>query len=76
MTDEEREKLRGLAKNWKKTGEFLENLRREDIRKTITSKVLPVFDDVLESALYLGKPRQTSGFVEMYKILEKSRCKN
>lgn len=73
MTDEEREKMRAWVKNWKETGEFLEKLRHEEIRKTVTSKVLPIFDDALESAIFLQKPRPTSGFVQMYKILEKSR---
>ena len=73
MTDEEREKMREWVNNWKETGEVLEKLRREEIRKTVTSKVLPVFDDALESALYLRKPRLTSGFVQMYKILAKSK---
>lgn len=73
MTDEMREKMREWVKNWKDTGEFLEKLRREHIRQTVTSKVLPVFDDAFESAIFLKKTNQTSGFVEMYKILEKSK---
>ena len=73
MEDEEREKLREYVNRWKETGEILEKLRREEIRKTVTSEVLPVFDDALESALFLQNPRQTSGFVQMYRILEKSK---
>jgi hypothetical protein len=73
MTDEEREKLRELAKNWKKTGEFLENLRRENIRRTNTSESLAAFDNAFRSAIYLSEPRTTSGFVEFYRILMKSK---
>lgn len=73
MTDEMRKKMREWIKNWKETGDFLEKLRRENIRQTVTSKVLPVFDDAFESAIFLKKPNQTSGFVEMYKILKKTK---
>lgn len=73
MSNSKKESMREWVNNWKETGEYLENLRREEIRKTVTSKVLPVFDDALESAIFLQKPRLTSGFVQMYKILEKSK---
>ncbi len=73
MTDDERKRLKEYIERWKETGKVLEKLRREEIRKTVTSQTLPVFDDALASALYLQKASSTSGFVQMYKILEKSR---
>lgn len=73
MTDEEREKMRTWVNNWKETGKFLENLRREEIRKSILSDSIKAFDNAFKSAIYLNKPKPTSGFVEFYKILKKSK---
>lgn len=71
MTDEERERMREWVKNWKKTGEFLEEMRREEIRQTITSQALAAFDTAFRSAVYLNRPELTSGFVEFHRILSK-----
>lgn len=73
MTDEEREKLKEYVNRWKETGEFLEKLRREKIRTSVLADSIRAFDIAFKSTIYLNKPRLTSGFVEFYKILKKSR---
>lgn len=73
MTDEEREKMRVWVKNWKRTGEFLENLRREEIRNSDLEQTILALSDAFESALFLEPNKKTSGLVEFYKILAKSR---
>ena len=73
MKDEEREKLREYVNRWKETGEFLEKLRRENIRNAILADSIIAFDGVFKSAIFLNKPKPTSGFVEFYRILNKSR---
>lgn len=70
---DEKEKLREYVKRWKETGEILDNLRRENIRKAVLADSIRAFDGVFKSAIYLNKPQPTSGFVEFYKILKKSK---
>lgn len=73
MTEEERAKLKEYVNRWKKTGELLEKLRREDIRKANLEQSILAFDGVFESALFLQPNKKTSGLVEFHKILAKSR---
>lgn len=71
MTEEDHEKMRIWVSNWKETGKVLEQLRRENIRRTVTSESIAAFDGAFRSAIYLKKPEPTSGFIEFYRILRK-----
>lgn len=73
MHGEEREKLREYVNRWKETGEFLEKLRREEIRNSNLAEAIGIFDDAFRSALWLEPAEPTSGLVEFHKILAKSR---
>src|SRR5881397_3637887 len=73
MTADEREKLREWVENWKTTGPFLEELRREKIRNSDIRTVLPLFDGALRSALWRNPARPTSGLVQFHRILAKTR---
>ena len=73
MKDDEREKLRQYVNRWKETGEFLEKLRREEIRSSNLIESIGVFDDAFRSALWLNQAKKTSGLVEFHRILAKSK---
>lgn len=73
MKPDEREKLREYVNRWKETGEFLEKLRREEIRNSNLSETISVFDDAFRSALWLHPAEKTSGLIEFHRILAKSR---
>lgn len=73
MTETEREKLREYVNRWRETGEFLEKLRREEIRNSNLAEMIGVFDDAFRSALWLKSAEKTSGLVEFHKILAKSK---
>ena len=73
MEDDEREKLRQYVNRWKETGEFLENLRREEIRNSNLIESIGVFDDAFRSALWLNQAKKTSGLVEFHRLLAKSK---
>lgn len=73
VNDVEHEKLREFVNRWKETGEFLEKLRRDEIRKSVLSDSIKAFDGAFKSAIYLNQPKPTSGFVEFYKFLKKSK---
>lgn len=73
MEKSKKELMREWVNNWKETGKVLEQLRREEIRDSITSKLIPVFDVAFRSAIFLQKPSNTSGFVEFYKCLGKTK---
>lgn len=73
MKDDEREKLRQYVNRWKETGEFLEKLRREEIRNSNLIESIGVFDDAFRSALWLNQAGKISGLVEFHRILAKSK---
>ena len=73
MNEEEREKLRRYVHRWKETGEFLEKLRREEIRNSNPADSIGVFDDAFRSALWMNQAEKTSGLVEFHRILAKSK---
>ena len=73
MNTDEREKLREYVNRWKETGEFLEKLRREEIRNSNPVKTIGAFNDAFRSALWLNPAEKTSGLVEFHKILAKSK---
>ncbi|MGI9034521.1 MAG: hypothetical protein ACR2GD_00650 [Pyrinomonadaceae bacterium] len=73
MIENEREKMREYVNRWRETGEFLEKLRREEIRNSNLAETIGVFDDAFRSALWLKPAEKTSGLVEFHKILAKSK---
>lgn len=73
MSNDEREELALWADRWKETGEILEKLRRDDIRKADLTKTIPLFDNALRSALWLGPPKAYSGLIEFHRKLSKIR---
>ena len=73
MPNKEREKLREYVRRRKETGEFLEKLRREEIRSSNLAEAIGIFDEAFRSALWLRPAEKTSGLVEFHRILAKSR---
>jgi hypothetical protein len=73
MTDDVKEKMRSMIKSWKEVDAVMAKLRREDIRKSVLSDSIAVFDEAFKSAIYLNKPKPTSGFVEFYRIMGKTK---
>ncbi len=71
--ENEKEKLRAWAENWKETGKVLEEMRREEIRNSNLADSIRSFDLALKSALWLEPARPYSGLVEYHKILSKLR---
>jgi hypothetical protein len=70
---DENERLREYVERWKETGEFLEKLRRKEIREADLAESIQIFDDAFRSALWLSPVEKSSGLVEFHKILARSR---
>lgn len=73
MDEDEREKLREYVNRQRETGEFLEKLRREEIRNSNLAESTRIFDDAFRSALWLNPAEKFLGLVEFHKILAKSK---
>jgi hypothetical protein len=74
MTDEElRARMKEYVMGWKEVGEFLEAERRDRVRRTDTSSALRRLARLFNSAVYLHPPEPSSGLVEFYRILGRSR---
>ncbi len=71
--ENEKEKLRAWAENWKETGKVLEEMRREENRNSNLADSIRSFDLALKSALWLEPAKPYSGLVEYHKILSKLR---
>jgi hypothetical protein len=64
MTDEEREQLRRWVASWKRAGERMEQLRREELPRTDAQRSLLCLASAFESCRLHYKPLPTSGLVE------------
>ena len=74
MTDAELHKrMKAHAMSWKETGEILEAERRERVRQADTAESLRRLNSLFDSAIHLHRPRPTSGLVEFYEVLSRSR---
>ncbi|MCY7348869.1 MAG: hypothetical protein LH614_21985 [Pyrinomonadaceae bacterium] len=71
MEDDEREKMRRYVNRWKETGEFLENLRRKEIKTLNIAEEILSLSDASESALHFYPPLPTSGLIEMQRLFAK-----
>lgn len=58
---------------WKQTGMILEAERRERVRRTDTARELRNLGSLFNSAVHLHPPSPSSGLVEFYDILGRSR---
>lgn len=72
MKEKETEHLKRYVERWKETGEFLENLRRDDIRKSNLEDSIYAFEDVFLASLNLSVNKPTSGLIEFHRILAKT----
>ena len=64
MNDQEREQLRRWVACWKRAGERMEELRREELPRTDTQQSLLSLASAFESCRLHYKPLPTSGLVE------------
>ena len=62
-----------LAMQWKRAAPFLAQARREDIRRQNTAQAIDSLNSIFLHAIKCKKPSHTSGFVEMYRILSRSK---
>jgi hypothetical protein len=62
-----------LAMQWKRAAPLLAAARRNDIRRQNTAQAIDSLNSLFLEAIKRRKPSRTSGFVEMYRILRKSR---
>jgi len=69
MSDTDR--LRAWVRNWEVVGPKLEQMRREDIRRANTQDSIRLFDLAFKSALQNTPPRDSSGLVELQRLLRK-----
>lgn len=71
--ENEKEKLRAWAENWKETGKILQKLRREKIRKSNTVNSIQILDSAYLSAVRNRATMKTSGLVEFHRLMKKLR---
>lgn len=67
MNPTEKEQYRRFVETWKRTGPELERIRREELRALDTRKEVAGMDALVDIALRHGRPRESSGLVEMQK---------
>jgi len=74
MTEEE-SLARGkeCVRAWAEAGAFLEQERRERVRRVDTAQALERLDALFDSALWLHRPADTSGLVEQQAVFAKAR---
>lgn len=65
MNEAEREQYRRFVENWRRAGPELERIRRDELRAKDTRKDVAGMDALADVGLRFGKPRETSGLVEM-----------
>lgn len=65
MNPGEKELYRRYVEGWKRAGPELERIRREELRVLDTRKEVAGMDALVDIALRHGRPRETSGLVEM-----------
>ncbi len=73
MTEEEKALTRKCLDAWRQAAPVLEQMRREDIRNADTVKAMQLLDDAFDAAVWMTPPRETSGLVELQRILMRSR---
>lgn len=74
MTDAElRERMKAYVKGWEETHAILEAERYERVRNANTADSLRRLNSLFNSAVHLHPPNPTSGLVEFYDILSRSR---
>lgn len=66
-------RMKAYVMGWEETGKWLEAERRYRLRKTDGGKSLAHLGSLFNSAVYLHPPAASSGFVEFYRILNRSR---
>lgn len=69
----EKEKLVNWVRNWQETGQILEHLRREKIRRSETSAGIQALASSFRVALSKAARTDTSGLVELQDWLRKSK---
>ncbi|MGC2235188.1 MAG: hypothetical protein WA584_03445 [Pyrinomonadaceae bacterium] len=70
---DEKEKLRAWVRNREEVGKVMEEIRREEIKKSNLAETIPLFDGAFRSALWLEGAKPYSGLVEFHRILKKLR---
>lgn len=73
MTKQEKKQMKQWIKTWEKAGKALEEVRRQEIRKTNTQESISILGDVFEYALLNEKPKETSGLVELQSWLKRMK---
>ena len=74
MTDTElRKRMKAWVKGWEESSAILEAERDERLRKTDTVASVMRLNSLFSSAIFLHRPEPTSGLVEFYEILSRSR---
>lgn len=74
MTEEE-SLARGkeCVRAWAEAGAFLEQERRERVRRVDTAQALERLSALFDSALWLHRPADSSGLVEQQAVFAKAR---
>ncbi|MBA3315167.1 MAG: hypothetical protein M3552_19770 [Planctomycetota bacterium] len=60
-----------IVLRWRNTGAELARIRRRELRESTPEMRLANADELLRMAADHAKPRRTSGFVELQKLLRK-----
>ena len=68
-----RARQKALAMQWKAAGPAWRKAWHAEIRRQDNASVMRSMDKLCRHLLKTAKPRKTSGLVEMYKILGRSR---
>jgi hypothetical protein len=73
MASEQNQALKAHVMGWKETGAILEAERRDRVRGADTALALRNLGSLFDSAVLLHPPNSTSGLVDFYDLLKKSR---
>ncbi|MCX7048703.1 MAG: hypothetical protein NTX50_24850 [Candidatus Sumerlaeota bacterium] len=73
MTKREIEQTRAWVENWKTLGPILEEMRRKELRDLKYEDHYGAVASLLEIGVRFGRPRTTSGMVEMQRLFMRAR---
>lgn len=65
--------MQEMVNTWNEAGKILDVFRREEIRKSRSIDIIPLFDEAFRSILWRHPSKPTSGLVEFQRLIAKMR---
>ncbi|MBI1869975.1 MAG: hypothetical protein HYS07_02140 [Chlamydiae bacterium] len=63
--------MKNWVQSWKRTGEILSRLKKDELHAMDTKMSIELLEDAFQSALFLRGPSNTSGLIEQQRLFQK-----